>query len=342
MTTLVLHIGHPKTGSTALQHALSSTADVLMGHSVLYPTQAEPRSEKHALATPYLTGFEYQALRRRTGLEGEALRMLSADYWDSVVSEVRAVNPECLILSNEGFWLVPRNRLRAFREKLDEVCDSVTVCAYLRSPAARFLSQMNQDVRMFREIAPPAPDYYRTVIEAWQSAGFERCSWRVYSSARLIDGDIVADFCAEYLPPAVSARDLPRHPGANQSVSSEALAVLQRLQRDRPGQGARDPERARIVALVRAADTAAGGQRRPKLKPEIEASLVAGCTDLHWLREHCGINFDDVDMARAASGATVDLAGLSHVEDFCLIDQERAETLQTRVMQALLTKSYRG
>lgn len=331
MTRLVLHVGHPKTGSTALQHTLSRHADVLLRSSILYPTRAKPRSHKHSLAKPFLVDRDNRALRLTTGLKGNALRRLSRDYWLSLVAEVHEANPENLVLSGECFWRVPEKKQNDFREKLSAVCDTVTVCGYLRSPAARFLSKMNQNVRMFRGISLLKPDNYRAAIEAYESGRCEELSWNVFSRPRFLDGDIVADFCSKYLPGKIDTHQWSRDERSNRSVSNEALAVLDDIPRCfRTGSpDVRDGRRAKAIVLVREADEKIGGRCRPSLKPDIEAALVTRSRDLQWLSDHCGIRFDDVDYSLVGRDCRLDLASLARVEDFCPIDEERMAALRS-------------
>ncbi|HSF64195.1 MAG TPA: hypothetical protein VLA78_07395, partial [Paracoccaceae bacterium] len=141
MTKLILHIGQPKTGTSALQSVLSANRAQLLSVGVLYPTQARPRSPKHALAGPYLMGRASYSVQRRTGKKGAALDALSTDYWTALRAEIRSTPHETLILSSECFFNRPMHSQPGLRERLSEVCDSVEVVAYLRSPAARFLSK---------------------------------------------------------------------------------------------------------------------------------------------------------------------------------------------------------
>lgn len=334
MTQLILHIGHPKTGTTALQTVLSTNADRLLEAGILYPTKAKPPFHNHALAKPALTGCDDHVIRGRYGLEGEKLRRLSEGYWDSIKAEAKQHSHDTLILSWEWFWDVDAARSEYFRKRLLEVCDHITAVGYLRDPARFFLSMMNQRIRMFRGILLFQKDYYRSVIDAYQQNGFET-SMNVFESAHFANGDIVSDFCTKYLRP-----DLPalarggKAERSNESISNEAMVILQEVARTHSTSSpvaapdTKNSRRSKTVRIVHEADRALGGNLRPSLKPEIEAALVARSTDLIWLRDEAGIRFANVDYDLVGTTGHPDLASLHKVEDFSPVDLDRLAALR--------------
>lgn len=331
VTHLILHIGHPKTGTTALQTVLSANADRLLKAGVLYPSKARPLFHNHALAKPALTGRDDHVIRRRHGLEGEALRRLSERYWTAVKAEAQAHPHETIVLSWEWFWDAGTARAEGFRHRLSDICDKVTVVGYLRDPARLFLSWMNQKSRGFQEISLFPADYYRSVAEAYRTNGFEAVSMNAFESSQLAMGDIVADFCGKYLPETVPA--LERGTAAersNESVSNEAAALLQEMSAayGTASPDRKDPLRGKIVRILREADRALGGTLKPSLKPRIADALVARAADLIWLRDEAGIRFTDVDYGLVGTTGHPDLASLRRVADFSSVDPERLAALR--------------
>jgi hypothetical protein len=306
---------------------------------VLFPTQARPRSPKHALAGPYLMGKASFSVQRRTGRKGAALEALSVDYWTSLCTEIRSTPHETLILSSECFFSRPMHRQPGLRERLSEVCDSVEVVAYLRAPAARFLSKMNQNFRWMRGVMLGRSDAFRPVIEGYREAGLDLLSLNVFAAGRLKNRDIVDDFFARYLPATLPPLTRQGGEHSNESVSTEALVILDELRAFVGDPMKKDPRRSQAVALLRAADQSLGGNMRPALWPEIEAALVSRATDLHRLRDTCGIVFDDVDYGAPATGLP-DLTSLRQVSDFCLVDAARLDALRA-MTQAPLAHLYR-
>lgn len=340
MTRLLLHIGHPKTGTTALQSVLSANAEMLLRQaSVLYPTRTKPTEFKHAFVIPWLLGIDNEAIRRRGRAKDEELRQLSKGYWESLLSEFNRIQPEQLILSAEGFWILRRaaeEKRTSFKQTLYGIADHITVAGYLKSPTSYFLSMVNQKLRNYRQVQLPRPNYYRASMRAWEEAGFDQCHWRIFDRRCLINQDIVDDFCTTYLPSSINSAELQRDgvEQANSSVSSEALVLLEEAARRYPvlSRNIYDHRRSKIVNILREADNAIGGLRRPSLKTEIEAGIVGRCKDLGWLQDR-GLSFPDIDPAlirpgSGASHATQLPEQFTQVSDFFPVDTERLASLR--------------
>lgn len=329
LTHLLLHIGHPKTGTTALQTVLSANATMLLRNGILYPVRARPAEHKHALVVPGMTGKENPRLRRVTGLKGEALSGLSERYWLSLKSEIETYAHDTLVLSAESFWGAGHSP--GFRQRLAEICDHVTVVGYARDPVGFFLSRMNQNLRMFKRISLFRPDYCRSAIQAYRTNGFEAVSINAFESAQLAAGDIVTDFCEKYLPAGLPAlkRGGSRERG-NESVSNEAAALLQEIGTSyaMSAPDVRDRRRNKMVRALREADHALGGTLKPSLRPEIADALVARSADLIWLRDEASIRFANVDYDLIGTTGYPDLDSLHKVEDFSPVDPERLAALR--------------
>lgn len=339
MTRLVLHVGQPKTGTTALQSVLAANAEQLLSKaSVLYPTRTTPSEPKHAFAIPWLLGIDNAAIRRRTRVSGDELRRLSHGYWRSVLAEVQAARPDVLVLSAEGFWefrQVPLGDRARLKKELYAIAVDVSVVGYIRSPAASFLSDLNQKLRNFRPIQMPRPDFYQSNMQAWESVGFDACSWRVFSRSALLNGDIVDDFCGQYLPASLLNVSLKRDgvERANASVSNEALVLLEELASRYSVlvHDLYDRRRSLIVEMLRRADAELGGRCRPSLRDAAAVALVQHCDDLGWLQER-GLRFEDVDEALIGRGGSSSMAAYVQVSDYCPIDRQRLDAMRALVM----------
>lgn len=318
---------------------LAANAELLLAQaSVLYPTQTTPSEDKHAFAIPWLLGVDNAAIRRRARVRGEELRQLSHGYWMSVLAEVEEVRADVLVLSAEGFWILHQaaeERRLAFRDTCHAIAGHVTVAGYLKSPASYFLSMLNQKLRNYRPVSMPRPDFYRVTMQAWESVGFDACSWRVFSRSALRNGDIVEDFCDNYLPASLQNVALKREgvERANASVSNEALVILEELATRYPVLVADlyDRRRSLIVEMLRRADAELGGRCRPSLKDAAAVALVQHCDDLGWLQER-GLRFEDVDESLILQSGTSALAAYSQVSDYCPIERQRLEAMRALVM----------
>jgi hypothetical protein len=337
MTRLLLHIGHPKTGTTALQSVLSANAKKLLyDASILYPTRTTPSEYKHAFAIPWLLGLENEAIRRRGRCKNEQLKELSKKYWESLTQEAREVNPKHLILSAEGFWILRKaspDKISFFRESIHSIASEVSVAGYLKSPASYFTSMINQKLRNYREVLLPRSNYYRSAIQAWESVGFNHYSWRIFDRSQLSNGDIIDDFFTHHLPHTFQSESLNREgvEQANSSVSNEALIILEELVKERPilRENIYDHRRSKVVDILRDADQFIGGQCRPSLKEQARALIIRRCQDLAWLQER-GLTFPDVDPDLInAAPLDGDPERFTHVADFCPINTERLGALRS-------------
>ena len=337
MPRLLLHIGHPKTGTTPLQSVLSANAKTLLNEaSVLYPTQTEPQEFKHSLAIPWLFQTDNEAIRRRSRTSGDDLKEISRKYWNSLATETKQTKHEITVLSAEGLWgatrEAPEGQTRIARNKLYEVASNITVVAYLKSPSSYFLSKVNQKIRNFKPVTLPRQNYLSQAIRDWEKIGFDNYSWRIFDRSLLINQDIVEDFCTHYLPEQISAARLARGgiEQANSSVSNEALAILEKVILDHPvvQQDIYDQRRHKIIQILKQSDREIGGSSRPSLKESATAAIIHRCSDLGWLQER-GLSFPDIDPAWIHQTPTTDLPEtFTCVSDFCPIDSDRLAELR--------------
>lgn len=346
MTQLLLHIGHPKTGTTALQSVLSANAGTLLKEaSVLYPTRTTPAEPKHALVIPWLFDTENDALRRRTRSSGQRLREISRRYWQSLAAEVQQTASDLLILSAEGFWGSPmhlsKEQMAFARKKFYEIAGQVKTVGYLRSPASYFLSKMNQKLRNFRSVTLPSPDYLGLAMRGWENLGLDSHSWHVFDRDLLVGKDIVDDFCANHLPRSFHASQLNRKDAekSNSSVSNEAMIILEELATRYPilTQDVYDYRRSRIVAILREADAKIGGRTRPMLSESAITLITNRCNDLDWLQER-GISFPDIQPTAIGQRRRLNRSEtFTRVADYCPIDTDRLASLRSasRKIEAL-------
>lgn len=99
MTTIYLHIGMPKTGTTYLQKALFNNRDKLLENGYLYPICGIKYNAKeivnrycHNTLAHYLMGFENK---------DNALSQFTV--WEELTREIDSINPKNVIISAEAF-----------------------------------------------------------------------------------------------------------------------------------------------------------------------------------------------------------------------------------------------
>lgn len=116
--SIVLHIGVPKTGTTALQAALANSRKELSKQNVLYPSQW--RNAHHRAA--------WAITERTWGWKGRGGTTTPMKHWNSLVKEAKA--KKTVVLSSEFFC--EANKLQAEKMVQDLTLDRLQVVITLR------------------------------------------------------------------------------------------------------------------------------------------------------------------------------------------------------------------
>jgi len=302
----ILHIGMPKTGTTALQQCLQASRAALLAQGLLYPENPPgcPFNNHRML----LFGFvPFAALprhvRRHARYRPETLQADYRAFLDHLGAQVAAARPPAVLLSSESLFrrldAGGRRSLGAALAPLGEV----TVAAYLRRPSDYFLSSLQQRLKQSADLGALRVPSARRVLESY-ARGFGRDALRprVYDRRLLEGGDIVRDFFAAHLPAlAAAAAALVPERTVNASASAEAMDI-QRRYRQAFHPGADDVSTDDSTGLMRALRRAelAAGAAKPRLRPEIAERLDYARADPLWLRDAWGLVFPDFDYARLA------------------------------------------
>jgi hypothetical protein len=203
---LLLHIGHPKTGTTSIQTFLLANRTALRRHGVLYP-ETGIHDSAHRLLSP--------AFFSAAGLENRAPAHMA-----SLLAEIQAAACPVIVLSFEGFCGDNPASFTALRDRFD-----VTVIYYVRRQDLIAESRYAQHVRSFlmQEVRPAseavhrkgfAPDYLR-VLRLYEAVfGRGRLIVRAFERNALVNRDLIDDF--------LSAAEIPRAPEYVPSTSSNA------------------------------------------------------------------------------------------------------------------------
>lgn len=202
----IIHIGAPKTGSTAIQRFLSEHRAALAGLGVHYPDVSLRGHGHHDLA--FLLHGRYADWAAPQPLP---LHVLSAGLRDAV----RETPATTTVLSSEIFYLYPHPA--AVRDLLQEAGlrpeDEVRVVCYVRRQDDAHVSWYNQTVKAQGNTATfeatAARDHglweYAARLQPWRDAfGPEAVLVRDYTPFGLPGNDIRADFLSVLgLPPTL-------------------------------------------------------------------------------------------------------------------------------------------
>ena len=136
----IIHIGAPKTGSTAIQRCLSDNRAALLERGVLYPDVSLRGWGHHDLA--FLLDGGYPAWATP---QPRPLAALRADLQAAVAQHAAP----CIVLSSENFFIYPRPaELRALLRAAGlQQGDRLSIVCYLRRQDEAQMSWYNQTVK---------------------------------------------------------------------------------------------------------------------------------------------------------------------------------------------------
>jgi hypothetical protein len=294
---VLIHAGLPKTGSTAIQHALIANQDVLREQGVLHPQFESERDwagqwQLAAFWYPYIDPTDEVAVAKRFASHGGArFAEETIAFLGTTLSAAKSGGMD-VVLSAE-FLGSPSSPpgLATLREFLRDFTDDIHLLAYLRPPLDLFSSSVQQNLKRshgpLTEKFRDHPNRARRMVEAF---GMERTTIRVFSRSLLRDGDAIADFW-NWLSGATGRSLTGLRPGepANESLSAPACAILARLRRHKPdSEGAdRTYSQARRLLQEFAADRADRRLVVPEdWRPRIVASVGGGWNDMLGLAAH--------------------------------------------------------
>lgn len=202
MRRLFLHIGAHKTGTTALQQGLQQNRALLAERGAAY------------VAAPNLAHLHsYLGFRQIGALvpEGFGVRDLPA-----LTAQLAGAQGETVIASSENFsFFFQPGPIEDLARALKPHFDRISIVSYLRRQDRHAISHHQEGAKPHRQaegalwghaaqaLPVPAPhqalylDYDRR-MGLWADAfGAENLVLRIYDRARLVQGDILADFLAQ-------------------------------------------------------------------------------------------------------------------------------------------------
>lgn len=221
VTQIWIHIGTPKTGTTAIQKYGAAQAGYLRGRGVAF-VNAGARSSLNQLA-----------IALRNGNTGRATQIGQA-----VCNSIADAAPDHAVLSSEMFWGCNPARVR---DVLPLGPDRpVNIIAYLRRQDLFFESMWAQKVKTGRtssgfagylERVAPGAGHYDQTLRTWEDAfPAARLHIRRYERPRLSGGNAVTDFLS-----LMGVADFPdgTAPGKPQSNTPgiDELELLRRLRK---------------------------------------------------------------------------------------------------------------
>ena len=259
---LFLHIGPPKTGSTAIQKGLELNDTALKEAGVLpmfYRATKEHPLPLHALGLRHKNNWAANQgpLHQRFKTQ-QAAREWSDGYWKILAEAVQTSDADLCVISSEhlGYGIgVP-----GFLADLNKIFSGITVLAYARDPASLYFSSMQQNLRGGKRLAQlrtPATFAYRHRKEVGKYInvlGAENVTMRNFSRDNLVGGDVVVDFFAQL---ERFGKTIPVEPvQANESIPGAALALIM-LINEATGAGGITRQRQQLINRIQSSEKVA-------------------------------------------------------------------------------------
>lgn len=328
---LVIHIGHPKTGTTTLQRILLRSRKTLSANGVLFPHfgKAYPKSNQYkgnAKLLRYALLNELDGVNERSSefrSDPERARSASEQCWSSLLEMIEKADFRKVLLSSEQFF-VPRSAedIAHLNNQAQLIAQQSEIVAYLRSPASMVVSSTQQSLKRVRPIFKPKQDYFFSTIAPLKEHFGGEVSLNIFDRPLLKDGDFLADFMSKYVPEVDVGTLKNDIGGLNETHSAEAMAILMDLKAHRLPQGHNYQA---LIAEVRRADDRIKSPTKPKMSSEAaQAFINFRARDLFWLRDECGLVFPDIDYgAIDADDVDREILNFDAAEQICAVNADR-------------------
>jgi len=324
---IVVHIGLPKTGSSALQLALLKGREALLEHGVCYPLAgAGGLSAHHHLAWK---------LQEEAGVAPRhALFDEREGRWGLLKKECKRNGGGTVLLSSEYFSTLPPSLLakalsRISRRRVEIVGyirrqDELAVSEYCEGAKCGVVAALFEDVlkRYFNDQKVKRRYSFGAYFADWAAVfGSGNISLRVYERCPRNAGGVVGDFCGWLgVPMLEEVRPPVGMSGINASPGPKTLAAIMKLRGGALSGVAPREFAAMDAAFVRrAANTLGWNEQRfqPWTEAEREAFLRRFAEDTSMLRGRYGLPDDSVfPESRQAGGVCGIYPGILRASDW--------------------------
>ena len=184
MKKILLHIGTPKTGTSALQNFFMNNIELLREEGIYYP---EHKLDSNGVSSGNGT-LLFNAAKNSFIKDG---KQIIKDIMDET-------SLDSILLSSEGFYRYP--------EELYSIIGDATIIVYFREQSTRMLSSYNQSVKRKNNIITfdtfvdnifkkNDGNFDGAILKKWAELfGIENIIFRPYEKEQFIGGNIYTDF----------------------------------------------------------------------------------------------------------------------------------------------------
>lgn len=348
---VVLHIGMPKTGSSAIQEALTLNREHLSDKGILYPVNPKPFSKQnqHWIYLPMFCYGDRENWKNFPSGEKRISEMLGAnfDYYEHWISDLKRqiteTKPHTLVLSEERFFQALaksasniHSNFNAFLSKLNVSTTNFEMIGYLRNPADYYLSMCQQHLKLYPYLKGIASANY--IGKLINISKLYRPNLRVFEFNRknFPAGDVVRHFTKTAFNFELTSQGV-----TNETVSGAAMRVLQdywALTLPENSRRVSSQQSRSLISAIRVAEEKHGRQR-PVMKEAVRSIIFESLAqELNWLRQNYQIDFGELAHKEKSktSGSTMRFRP-KLVSEIIEIDHKSSYTILLDVLRQKMT-----
>jgi hypothetical protein len=279
MSTLVLHVGMHKTGSTSIQNSLQGYARSRVRYLDLGPPN-------HSI--PMWVAFsdapqpEKLGLHARLGRSAEDIEAIKQETLARLQKELSKPGIDKFVISGEGITQLSAASLAQLKTFSSRYVDSINVFAYVREPEGFGISEFQQRVKAgYGGYAVRQPNYRTTFEKFIDVFGADGFTAKAFSRDALKGGSVVADFCAMWGIPFDPQDEVTM----NESLSAPAVRLLHLFNRE----GEKSIGSPRLIRARQRMIGALSKHFEGRFSPPGKVAAV-DADDVEWLRKHLGVS----------------------------------------------------
>lgn len=304
MKTIYLHIGFHKTGSTAIQSAMSKVDNEFIVYAKLgYENHSIP------IYTAFSEKYETYHVWKSRGESRSSLEKRRKAYRERLVKFISENKNRNIIISGEDIRALSIAGLEDLKNSLSVGQHQIKVLAYVREPLSFMRSVLQENIKNGHNPTAPSPTNYRSSIDKfWRVFGVESVRIRSYDKDRLKNNDVISDFCD-----LIGLDEITTPAHANISLSTKAVQVLYHINSKKEFKNcfrSGDWSRAALIGHLR--NLLPG----PFILPDHLISALVKNSDIQWLFRNTGIDYREKMISKDAQFDPAALADfLAEVDD---------------------------